>query len=56
MLAKSLDIGSDVVIYDLEDSVSPSPEDKLNARNKLKAFLAVRLMASLSLFGSNNLW
>ncbi|KAH6912778.1 Pyruvate/Phosphoenolpyruvate kinase-like domain-containing protein [Coprinopsis sp. MPI-PUGE-AT-0042] len=40
MLAKSLDIGSDVVIYDLEDSVSPSPEDKLNARNKLKAFLS----------------
>ncbi|KAG2010128.1 hypothetical protein CC2G_012971 [Coprinopsis cinerea AmutBmut pab1-1] len=40
MLAKSLDIGSDVVIYDLEDSVSPLPADKENARAKLKAFLS----------------
>ncbi|TFK20009.1 beta subunit of citrate lyase [Coprinopsis marcescibilis] len=39
MLAKSLDVGSDVVIYDLEDSVSPSQEDKANARANLKAFL-----------------
>ncbi|RXW24505.1 hypothetical protein EST38_g1365 [Candolleomyces aberdarensis] len=39
MLQKSLGTGSDVIIYDLEDSVAPSPEDKANARANLKKFL-----------------
>lgn len=42
MLEKSIASGSDVIIYDLEDSVSPAPLDKANARNRLKKFLAVR--------------
>jgi len=40
MLEKSITSGSDVIIYDLEDSVSPAPLDKANARNRLKKFLA----------------
>ncbi|CAA7261424.1 unnamed protein product [Cyclocybe aegerita] len=39
MLEKSVTSGSDVVIYDLEDSVSPLPEDKAAARSRLRAFL-----------------
>ncbi|KAF8195490.1 Pyruvate/Phosphoenolpyruvate kinase-like domain-containing protein [Pholiota molesta] len=39
MLEKSISTGSDVIIYDLEDSVSPAPEDKLTARTRLKKFL-----------------
>ncbi|KAI6005357.1 Pyruvate/Phosphoenolpyruvate kinase-like domain-containing protein [Pisolithus marmoratus] len=41
MLAKSLSLGilPDVVIYDLEDSVPPSPQDKINARQRLCHFL-----------------
>lgn len=35
-------------IYDLEDSVSPVPEDKVNARERLRAFLSVEY---LFLFG-----
>ena len=46
MLEKSLKAGSDVLIYDLEDSVSPKPEDKLAARKRLKAFLKVRRSGS----------
>lgn len=39
MLEKSSTAGSDVVIYDLEDSVSPIPEDKASARRRLSKFL-----------------
>ncbi|TEB39694.1 beta subunit of citrate lyase [Coprinellus micaceus] len=39
MLQKSLGTGADVIVYDLEDSVAPSPEDKANARANLKKFL-----------------
>ncbi|KAJ8509117.1 hypothetical protein ONZ45_g8686 [Pleurotus djamor] len=39
MLEKSLKVNSDVVIYDLEDSVPPSPADKDGARLRLKQFL-----------------
>jgi malate synthase len=42
MLEKSITTGSDVIIYDLEDSVSPVPLDKANARVRLKKFLGVR--------------
>ena len=42
MLEKSITTGSDVIIYDLEDSVSPVPLDKVNARDRLKKFLGVR--------------
>ena len=42
MLEKSITTGSDVIIYDLEDSVSPVPLDKANARRRLKKFLEVR--------------
>jgi citrate lyase subunit beta-like protein len=42
MLEKSITTGSDVIIYDLEDSVSPAPLDKANARGRLTKFLAVR--------------
>jgi citrate lyase subunit beta-like protein len=42
MLEKSITTRSDVLIYDLEDSVSPMPLDKANARGKLKKFLEVR--------------
>jgi malate synthase len=41
MLEKSITTGSDVIIYDLEDSVSPVPLDKANARGRLKKFLGV---------------
>jgi citrate lyase beta subunit len=43
MLQKSLGTGADVIVYDLEDSVAPSPEDKANARANLKKFLKVHL-------------
>ncbi|KAF9485859.1 beta subunit of citrate lyase [Pholiota conissans] len=39
MLEKSISCGSDVIIYDLEDSVSPAMEDKQAARTRLKKFL-----------------
>ncbi|KAJ3715530.1 Pyruvate/Phosphoenolpyruvate kinase-like domain-containing protein [Lentinula raphanica] len=39
LLEKSLKVKSDVIIYDLEDSVSPAPADKENARNRLYSFL-----------------
>lgn len=42
MLEKSLTTNSDVVIYDLEDSVPPSPADKHGARSRLAHFLSVR--------------
>jgi citrate lyase beta subunit len=42
MLEKSITTGSDVIIYDLEDSVSPMPLDKAKARGRLKKFLGVR--------------
>lgn len=40
MLEKSLTTNSDVIIYDLEDSVPPDPSDKTRARSKLKDFLS----------------
>lgn len=43
MLNKSLSTNSDVIIYDLEDSVAP--ESKPQARKALKAFLNVRKLA-----------
>ncbi|KAI0667573.1 citrate lyase beta subunit [Trametes maxima] len=42
MLEKSLTTNSDVIIYDLEDSVPPSPADKEGARNRLAHFLSTR--------------
>jgi len=39
MLAKSLSTNSDMIIYDLEDSVPPQPEAKETARNRLANFL-----------------
>ncbi len=43
MLDKSLVTDSDAIIYDLEDSVPPSPIDKTNARIRLSNFLLVRV-------------
>ncbi|KAI0372224.1 citrate lyase beta subunit [Pilatotrama ljubarskyi] len=40
MLQKSLTTNSDVIIYDLEDSVPPSPADKNGARGRLAHFLS----------------
>ncbi|KAG2065583.1 beta subunit of citrate lyase [Suillus decipiens] len=42
MLDKSLSTPSDTIIYDLEDSVPPSPHDKDSARQRLSAFLSVQ--------------
>jgi citrate lyase subunit beta-like protein len=42
MLQKSLVTGSDVIIYDLEDSVAPSEEGKDDARERLMEFLTAR--------------
>ncbi|KAI0304346.1 citrate lyase beta subunit [Multifurca ochricompacta] len=39
MLQKSLVTGSDIIIYDLEDSIAPSEEDKNHARKRLADFL-----------------
>jgi citrate lyase beta subunit len=44
MLQKSLVTGSDVIIYDLEDSVAPSEVDKNDARERLTEFLTARLL------------
>ncbi|KAF9454812.1 P-loop containing nucleoside triphosphate hydrolase protein [Macrolepiota fuliginosa MF-IS2] len=43
MLEKTKTSASDVFIYDLEDSVSPVPSDKANARERLRTFLNVSL-------------
>ncbi|KAH9950562.1 citrate lyase beta subunit [Amylocystis lapponica] len=40
MLEKSLSTNSDVIIYDLEDSVPPSAADKTSARVRLQKFMA----------------
>lgn len=40
-LNKSLETSSDVIIYDLEDSVPPSPTEKTAARTQLSNFLLV---------------
>lgn len=44
MLEKSLSLGAppDVVIYDLEDSVTPTADEKKAARQRLSQFLHVR--------------
>jgi len=47
-LQKSLLTESDVLIYDLEDSISPAPEDKAAARMRLKEFLLVRSLSTIS--------
>ncbi|KAJ6584766.1 Pyruvate/Phosphoenolpyruvate kinase-like domain-containing protein [Mycena capillaripes] len=39
MLEKSLSTPSDIIIYDLEDSVPPSAADKTSSRARLSAFL-----------------
>ncbi|KAF8827479.1 hypothetical protein HHX47_DHR4000125 [Lentinula edodes] len=39
LLEKSLTVKSDIIIYDLEDSVSPAPADKKDARDRLRTFL-----------------
>jgi citrate lyase beta subunit len=50
MLRKSLETPSDVIIYDLEDSVPPTRADKDAARDRLLDFLtAVRSCRRLSL-------
>ncbi len=41
MLEKSLTTSSDVIIYDLEDSVPPAPASKQAARDRLEGFLKV---------------
>lgn len=41
MLRKSLETQSDVIIYDLEDSVPPARADKDAARDRLLKFLSV---------------
>jgi citrate lyase subunit beta-like protein len=41
MLEKSLELPSDVIIYDLEDSVPPSETAKVEARKRLVDFLDV---------------
>lgn len=41
MLEKTKTSTSDVFIYDLEDSISPVPSDKANARERLREFLRV---------------
>lgn len=46
MLEKTKSSGSDVFIYDLEDSISPVPSDKVNARERLRAFLSVNPIAN----------
>lgn len=40
MLDKSLSTPSDIIIFDLEDSVPPSPHDKDSARQRLSTFLS----------------
>ncbi|TFY69086.1 hypothetical protein EVG20_g3310 [Dentipellis fragilis] len=40
MLQKSITNPSDVIIYDLEDSVAPSAKDKKDARDRLTEFLS----------------
>jgi len=42
MLQRSLAIGSDVIIYDLEDSVAPTEKGKSDARERLTEFLTAR--------------
>lgn len=44
MLNKSLVTSSDMIVYDLEDSVPPSPADKDGARNRLSEFIQVCLI------------
>jgi len=46
MLEKTKTSDSDVFVYDLEDSVAPNINDKVTARERLKAFLAVEFFFS----------
>lgn len=41
MLRKSLETPSDVIIYDLEDSISPARVNKAAARDRLLNFFSV---------------
>lgn len=54
MLEKSLLTKSDVIIYDLEDSVPPSTKDKDAARNRLKDFIAVCKYVGAYILNLNN--
>ncbi|KAI0057840.1 citrate lyase beta subunit [Artomyces pyxidatus] len=47
MLQKSLTTKSDIIIYDLEDSVAPSEADKADARVRLAKFLTETPQATL---------
>ncbi|KAI0050360.1 citrate lyase beta subunit [Auriscalpium vulgare] len=47
MLKKSLTTDSDIIIYDLEDSVAPSEADKSDARERLTQFLMETRQADL---------
>lgn len=49
MLEKSLLTSSDVIIFDLEDSVPPAPASKQAARDRLDEFLKVRCLKSCNL-------
>lgn len=50
----SLTVNPDVIIYDLEDSVPPTRDDKGNARTRLMSFLEVCCLAiALSITWSN---
>ena len=44
MLEKSLTTDSDVIIYDLEDSVPPASASKQAARDRLEGFLKVGIL------------
>ena len=48
MLEKTKTSDSDIFVYDLEDSVAPNTNDKVTARERLKAFLTVEFYSFLS--------
>lgn len=52
-LQKSLTTNSDILIYDLEDSVPPTAQDKDTARKRLSDFLDVRSLAKSEEHKSN---
>lgn len=54
MLEKTKSSPSDVFIYDLEDSISPVPADKANARARLRGFLSVGWFPVISRHAQNN--
>lgn len=56
MLRKSLVTGSDVIIYDLEDSIAPSEEGKDDARERLMEFLTARLFNATNVYVADCLY